>query len=89
MPYGRGIGMGRGFRGTYTAWPYIGRGRGGLPRCGHFFANQAYQLPGYTYSNPYLMANNPDLIQNIAANLRDRLAQIKARISDLEGQKTD
>ena len=29
MPSGRGIG----FRGGLPPWPYIGRGRGGLPRC--------------------------------------------------------
>lgn len=35
---GRGIGGGRGFgfRGSSPSWPYIGRGRGGLPRCGYF-----------------------------------------------------
>lgn len=39
MPYGRGFGMGRGFgfRGYSPPWPYVGRGRGGLPRCQAFF----------------------------------------------------
>jgi len=78
--------MGGGSRGDYARWPYVGRGRGGLPKCGYFFASQAYQWHGY--SNPYLMANTPDLMQNTLANLRDHLAQIKARISKLEEQKT-
>jgi len=35
MPYRSQPGMGRGFgfRGFPSPWPYIGRGRGGLPRC--------------------------------------------------------
>jgi len=91
MPYGRGYGMGRGpgmgggFRGGYEAWPYIGRGRGGLPRCG-YFAGQAYLMPGYTYYNPYIAGNNPDLMQSTAANLRERLEQIKAKINEMEQQ---
>jgi ferredoxin len=31
MPYGQGRGFG--FAGAATSWPYIGRGRGGLPHC--------------------------------------------------------
>ena len=31
MPYGYGRGFG--FRGSSPPWPYVGRGRGGLPRC--------------------------------------------------------
>ncbi len=27
------FGRGRGFRGAAPGWPYIGRGRGGYPRC--------------------------------------------------------
>ena len=50
MPYRAQFGMGRGFGfGGYSPpWPYIGRGRGGLPRC------WAYG-PGYPYG-----AVNPD-----------------------------
>ncbi len=39
--FGFGRGMGFGFRGSSPPWPYIGRGRGGLPRCGYFFAGAA------------------------------------------------
>lgn len=49
MPNGFGRGFGRGggggwgfgFRGSSPPWPYIGRGRGGLPRCGYFFSGAA------------------------------------------------
>ena len=88
MPYGRGFGMGGGFRGAYAAWPYIGRGRGGLPRCGYFFANQGYVPPAYTYYAPFAAGNNLDAMQSAAANLRGRLSQIQARISEMEQQKT-
>ena len=46
--YGRGLGRGRGgggwgfgFRGSSSPWPYVGLGRGGLPRCGYFLSGAA------------------------------------------------
>jgi hypothetical protein len=43
MPNGLGYGRGRGFgfRGSSPPWPYVGRGRGGLPRCGYFLGGAA------------------------------------------------
>ena len=40
---GRGFrgGMGFGFRGSSPPWPYVGLGRGGLPRCGYFLSGAA------------------------------------------------
>ena len=38
---GRGGGWGFGFRGWSPPWPYVGIGRGGLPRCGYFLAGAA------------------------------------------------
>ena len=57
--FGRGGGMGRGFRGgmgfgfrgSSPPWPYVGIGRGGLPRGGYFMsgtgtpADWSYQQP--------------------------------------------
>jgi len=52
--WGRGLGWGRGmgfgFRGSSPPWPYIGLGRGGLPRCGYFLSGAAgapVAYPGY------------------------------------------
>ena len=49
MPNGRGFG----FRGTSPPWPYVGRGRGGLPRCWYpgAFAAPPYQpgVVGYPF----------------------------------------
>ena len=39
--FGYGGGMGFGFRGSSPPWPYVGRGRGGLPRCGYFLSGAA------------------------------------------------
>ena len=54
--FGFGRGMGFGFRGSSPPWPYIGRGRGGLPRCGYFFAGaaapQAWPYPQTTCIQP-------------------------------------
>lgn len=65
MCYGRGFGMGGrggfqmgyGFRGYSPAWPYVGRGRGGLPRCfaypPHVYApNVPYGAPEDYYFHP-------------------------------------
>jgi hypothetical protein len=50
--YGMGRGMaggrGFGFRGSSPPWPYVGMGRGGLPRCGYFvggYGNVAQAWP--------------------------------------------
>jgi len=40
----RGYGYGLGFRGASPPWPYVGRGRGGLPRC-RAFMDQPPPLP--------------------------------------------
>ena len=43
--------MGFGFRGSSPPWPYVGRGRGGLPRC---FYPGAFVAPPYTVGSvPY------------------------------------
>lgn len=60
MPYGRGMGfgfrggMGFGFRGSSPPWPFIGRGRGGLPRCGYLLSRAAWAPTGWPYpQTPY------------------------------------
>ena len=52
MPNGFGRGRGFGFRGASPPWPYIGIGRGGLPRCGYFFSG-AVAPPDLPYQQPY------------------------------------
>jgi len=52
--FGRGFGrgMGFGFRGSSPPWPYVGRGRGGLPRCGYFFSGAAGAPAAWPYQQP-------------------------------------
>ena len=63
--YGRGFGRGGGgwgfgFRGSSPPWPYVGLGRGGLPRCGYFLSGAAgmpvppsYPSYGSPWATPY------------------------------------
>jgi len=60
--FGRGGGMGRGFRGgmgfgfrgSSPPWPYVGIGRGGLPRCGYFLNGAAGAPAAWPYQQaPY------------------------------------
>jgi len=57
---GRGVGfgfrggMGFGFRGSSPPWPYVGIGRGGLPRCGYFLSGAAGAPAQWPYQQaPY------------------------------------
>jgi len=41
--------MGFGFRGSSPPWPYVGLGRGGLPRCGYFLSGAAGSPAAWPY----------------------------------------
>ncbi len=69
---GRGNGAGFGFRGNSPPYPYIGRGRGGLSRCGYFM--QQGMATG---------AETSDL-NSRASLVKEHLAQIKSRIEELK-----
>lgn len=55
--YGTGLGMGGGgfgFRGGSPPWPYVGIGRGGLPRCGYFYGGYGNVAQAWPYRGaPY------------------------------------
>ena len=57
--FGRGRGgWGFGFRGSSPPWPFVGIGRGGLPRCGYFLSGAAGMPapPSYPpYASPGVM----------------------------------
>ncbi len=61
--FGRGLGfrrgMGFGFRGSSPPWPYVGLGRGGLPRCGYFLSGAAGIPPAWPYQQPPFYAATP------------------------------
>jgi len=91
MVYGFGRGSGRrggagfGFRGATPPWPYVGRGRGGLPRCSY---------PGVAMASPYPPASplyTPQMTQegeigwlkSQAEAIKVELNRVEARIHDL------
>ena len=52
--YGFGRGGGFGFRGSSPPWPFVGIGRGGLPRGAYFGAAGMPVSPGYpSYGSPW------------------------------------
>ena len=91
--YGGRGGMGFGFRGSSPPWPYVGLGRGGLPRCGYFLSGAApYPFYGVPTSAPVATPSAPqmtreqelDFLKNQAQAMRGQLEQIEARVRDLE-----
>ncbi|MGB2826777.1 MAG: DUF5320 domain-containing protein [Dehalococcoidales bacterium] len=90
-PGSRG-GMGFGFRGSSPPWPYVGRGRGGLPRCGYFLSGTAGTAATWPYQQP-AFAPQASQEQELAAlsdqaqMVKEQLAQIESRIRELEAQK--
>jgi hypothetical protein len=95
MPNAGGFGRGFGFRGYSPSWPYIGRGRGGLPRCWSNASND-YNEGWYPYPGNPQFAGNPTFgpavapaqelafLKNQAEMLRQQLEYIVARVEDLE-----
>jgi hypothetical protein len=85
--YGRNIaghgqrgGMGFGFRGSSPPWPYVGRGRGGLPRC---------QYPGLSrVATPYRATPTREeelgFLKSQAEATKQQLEDIEHRIQKLE-----
>jgi len=100
---GAGGGMGFGFRGASPPWPYVGLGRGGLPRCGYFSAGagsapRSYQssfygqpaAPGYTPFTPQTSKEEElDYLKNQAEAVKEQLDQIESRMRDLEGEQKE
>ena len=100
---GRGGGMGFGFRGASPPWPYVGRGRGGLPRCGYFIDSgiapapwsyhPAYYQPTPTPGvyPPYTPSMSKDeelnFLKNQAEAIKGQLEEIESRMHDLEAEK--
>jgi hypothetical protein len=83
--------MGFGFRGASPPWPYVGIGRGGLPRCGYFLGGAAQPAfygqpaaPGYAPFTPPTREEELDYLKNQAEAIKGQLEQIESRMRDLE-----
>jgi len=104
--FGRGFGrgMGFGFRGASPPWPYVGIGRGGLPRCGYFLSGAGAppppQYPSPFYGQPAAPAYTPftpqmtreeelNYLRDQAEAVKEQLEQIESRMRDLEGEQKD
>jgi hypothetical protein len=87
MPYG--FGRGFGFRGFSPSWPYVGRGRGGLPRCWHPGLATALPYPPAPsmYSPQMSQEAEVDWLRRQAESIKAELGQVEARIRDLESPK--
>ena len=86
-----GYGRGFGFRGASPPWPYVGRGRGGLPRCwypGLWGGAASYATPGAT---PYWPgpAHEEELgfLKDQAGVMKHQLEGIEARIKEIEAKE--
>lgn len=100
---GFGGGMGFGFRGASPPWPYIGRGRGGLPRCGYFIggvgtpAPRSYSpsfypgmpaAPGYAPYSPGMTRDEElNYLKDQAEAIKGQLEGIDSRMRDLEPEE--
>jgi hypothetical protein len=95
---GRGLGggMGLGFRGSSPPWPYVGLGRGGLPRCGYLFrgtGDPAYQPLARAQAAyapfPAPMSKEEELsyLKDQAKAIKEQLDNIESRMHDLEAKE--
>jgi len=87
MAYGYGGGFG--FRGASPPWPYVGRGRGGLPRCWYPGAVMAppYLPVPQLYSAQMTSEQEIDWLKSQAEAIKAELNRVEAGIRDLETGK--
>jgi hypothetical protein len=87
---GRSGGMGIGFRGCSPPYPYVGRGRGGLPRCqypGAFLSARDTTWP--TYRAHMTQEQELDVLKKQAQDIKKELEIVESRIHDLEADKKE
>jgi hypothetical protein len=96
--YGGG-GWGFGFRGSSPPWPYVGLGRGGLPRCGYFLSGaggpwtypptfRPTATPGYAPYAPQMTREEElSYLKNQAEAIKGQLEEIESRIEQLSTER--
>jgi hypothetical protein len=92
--YGRGQGgrggAGLGFRGSSPPWPYVGRGRGGLPRCRYPGAALSFRdAPVPTYATEMTREQELNFLKGQAGEIKKELGRVESRIRDLEANKKE
>jgi hypothetical protein len=79
MGKGGGGGMGFAFRGASPPWPYVGRGRGGLPRCGYYLSGPGqFAAPTIPFTPPTGEAEL-DYLKSQAEALKPACASLRMR----------
>lgn len=89
---GPGGGMGLGFRGSSPPWPYVGMGRGGLPRCGyvpHGVIAPSYQPLARARAAAYAPFSAPINKEEELSYLKDQAQAIKERLDNIESGMYD
>jgi len=91
--------MGFGFRGSSPPWPYVGLGRGGLPRCGYYLggagvpAPRSYQpQPFYSEmpSSPGYAPYSPRMTREEELNyMKEQAEAIKGHLEKIESRMHD
>jgi hypothetical protein len=83
--------MGFGFRGSSPPWPYVGRGRGGLPRCGYYLSGAGAPPPWPYQPSTFTpqMTKDEELsyLKNQAEAVKEQLEEIESRIKQLSAEK--
>lgn len=82
-------GRGFGFGGASPAWPYVGRGRGGLPRCWYPGASErgaASAMPRLAFYHPS-REEELGLLRSQAEAMKGHLSDIECRIQELEKEE--
>jgi hypothetical protein len=93
---GRGRGAGFGFRGASPPWPYVGRGRRGLPRCSYPGMRRGF-IPDWDYGTPWNAGYDPaaavdsekEVLKDQAEMMKGQLEQIEKRLQEPEEKEED
>ncbi len=75
-------GIGMGFRGNSPPWPYVGRGRGGLPRCS-YYTGSLTNTPDQVVTREQEISS----LKSQAENIKKELDMVETRIRDMEAGK--
>jgi hypothetical protein len=91
--------MGFGFRGSSPPWPYVGLGRGGLPRCGYFFNRGSTPVPPLYQASPFYGQGpatpgyapfSPQMSREEELDyLRDQAEEVKEQLEQIESKMHD
>ena len=96
---GFGGGMGFGFRGSSPPWPYVGRGRGGLPRCGYYLGGAGAPAPWSYQPQPFYSGMpsapgyapySPQMTREEELNyMKDQAEAIKGQLEEIQSRMSD